>query len=119
MVKDYQKFTKTTALYSESINNTKEEDKNNCLRLSYVLLGLSGEVGEIQNKAKKVIRDKNGEISKEFKDDMIKEIGDVMWYVSQLCNELDLNMEEVMMKNIFKLSKRKEEGKIKGDGDNR
>ena len=47
------------------------------------------------------------------------ELGDVLWYLTQICTELDLTLEEVAEANLVKLFDRLERGKIKGDGDNR
>lgn len=102
---EYQENTKLTAKYP----------KNKALE--YVILGLVGESAEIANKYKKVIRDNDGVLTEERRNQIIDEIGDVMWYVSQLCNELGVNLETLCEKNINKLLDRKERGVIKGDGD--
>ncbi len=47
------------------------------------------------------------------------ELGDVLWYVSQVCTELGIELDEVAQGNIEKLLDRLERGKIKGDGDSR
>ena len=88
------------------------------LALCYVGLGL-GEVGEIQNKLKKVIRDSDGIVSDSAKAELGKEIGDVLWYLSQLCTELRLDMGKIAEQNIEKLQSRKERGMICGSGDSR
>jgi len=88
------------------------------MRISYVGLGM-GEVGEIQNKAKKIIRDHGGHITDEHREDLKGELGDVLWYVAAACKELDLDMNEVAQGNIDKLESRKERGVLTGSGDNR
>ena len=87
--------------------------------LTYPTLGLSGESGEVAEKVKKLIRDKGGVLDDTVRADLGKELGDVLWYVAQLCSELGLSMSEVAQGNIDKLSSRMARGKISGDGDNR
>ena len=53
-------------------------------RLMAQILGLSGESGEVMEKFKKILRDKNGEISENDRDAIIKELGDVLWYVNSI-----------------------------------
>jgi len=85
----------------------------------YPTLGLVGESGEVAEKVKKVIRDKNGFFDQETLIGLSKELGDVLWYVSNICSELNLSMEDIAQENLNKLKKRSLEGKIKGSGDNR
>ncbi len=54
-----------------------------------------------------------------YKLSLKNELGDVLWYLTQICTELGLTLEEVAETNIAKLSSRQERGKIRGDGDNR
>lgn len=85
----------------------------------YPTLGLVNEAGEVAGKIKKVFRDKDGEISEETRQALKAELGDVLWYISQVATELDLSLDEIAEANIAKLLDRLERGKIKGDGDNR
>ena len=85
----------------------------------YPALGLVNEAGEVAGKIKKVFRDKDGEISAETREALKAELGDVLWYISQVATELDLSLDEIAEANIAKLLDRLERGKIKGDGDNR
>ena len=105
---EYQDFTDTTAIYPDA-----DED------LVYPILGLNGEAGEIAEKLKKIIRDGNYVITEEKCEEMIKELGDVLWYTARIARALDCTLEEVMEKNVEKLSKRKKENKLHGSGDNR
>ena len=100
---EYQEKAGETAVYPDRGNN-----------LIYTTLGLCGETGEFAEKLKKHIRDKS--VSH---DDMIRELGDALWYISQCAFELGVPLDEVAEKNLEKLSKRKAEGKLKGDGDSR
>jgi NTP pyrophosphatase (non-canonical NTP hydrolase) len=83
------------------------------------LLGLVGETGEIAEKFKKIYRDKNGIFSDEDKKEMVKELGDVLWYLSVVCTYLDISLQDVADLNIEKLKSRMDRGKLQGSGDNR
>lgn len=85
----------------------------------YPTLGLVNEAGEVAGKIKKIFRDKGGEISDETRSALQAELGDVLWYLAQLCTELDLPLEKVAEANIVKLYDRLERGAIHGEGDNR
>jgi NTP pyrophosphatase (non-canonical NTP hydrolase) len=85
----------------------------------YPTLGLVNEAGEVAGKIKKIFRDKGGVISEADRDALKSELGDVLWYLAQVCTELDLSLDEVAEHNIEKLYSRLERGKIGGDGDNR
>ena len=83
------------------------------------VLGLPGEAGEAADKFKKIIRDKGGVISLEDREEIVKELGDVMWYVATTAAYLDVDLSEVAQKNIEKLESRQKRNKIHGAGDNR
>ncbi len=85
----------------------------------YPTMGLVNEAGEVAGKVKKIFRDRGGEISEEDRQALKDELGDVMWYLAQICTELDLSLQEVAEANLVKLFSRLERGQIKGDGDNR
>ena len=85
----------------------------------YPTLGLTNEAGELAGKVKKIFRDKEGVISPEDRLELKKELGDVLWYLAQICTELDLTLEEVAEANLEKLFSRLERGVIGGDGDDR
>jgi len=82
-------------------------------------MGLANEAGEVAGKVKKIFRDREGIISDADRDALKEELGDVLWYLTQICTELDLTLEEVAEKNISKLASRMERGTIRGDGDQR
>jgi NTP pyrophosphatase (non-canonical NTP hydrolase) len=63
--------------------------------LIYPALGL-GEVGEIQNKVKKVFRDDNGVLQKDRRDSLIDELGDLFWYIAVNAFELKLKMGDLI-----------------------
>jgi NTP pyrophosphatase (non-canonical NTP hydrolase) len=85
----------------------------------YPTLGLVNEAGEVAGKIKKVFRDKDGQINAETLEMLKSELGDVLWYIAQVCTELDVSLDDVAEYNIAKLYDRLERGKISGDGDTR
>lgn len=85
----------------------------------HLVLGLVGETGEIAEKIKKLVRDHNTDMSKLDRDDMKKELGDVLWYAAVLAEYLDLSFDDVATTNIDKLASRAQRGVIGGSGDNR
>jgi len=106
--KEYQEKSRKTAIYPGVGKN-----------YIYPTLGLAGEAGEVAEKIKKVIRDKGGKIDNETREMLKKELGDVLWYVSQIASELDLSLDKIAEKNIEKLYSRMKRGKLQGSGDNR
>ncbi len=85
----------------------------------YPTLGLADEAGEVVGKIKKIMRDDKGIISSEKKDEIKKELGDVLWYLAQLSTELNIKLSSVADANLEKLSSRKDRNKLHGSGDNR
>ncbi len=85
----------------------------------YPTLGLVNEAGEVAGKIKKIFRDKGGEIGEQEREALKHELGDVLWYLTQICTELGLSLEEVAQANLEKLFSRLERGQIRGDGDQR
>ena len=83
------------------------------------MLGLTGEAGEAADKFKKIIRDKGGVISGMDKEEITKELGDVLWYVAMIAEYLGVSLAEVAEANIEKLESRWKRNKIHGEGDNR
>jgi NTP pyrophosphatase (non-canonical NTP hydrolase) len=106
--KEYQEEARKTAIYPNLGSN-----------FIYPTLGLAGEAGEVAEKIKKVIRDNNGEVSEEKRQELTKELGDVLWYIANLSAELNLSMEDVASKNLEKLKSRQERNELHGSGDNR
>lgn len=102
---EYQDKAQVTATYSDKI--------------IYPSLGLAGETGEVCEKVKKVLRDNHGYFTKIKKEEIKKEIGDVLWYIQALAHDLGFTLEEVAQGNIDKLTSRKERNVINGNGDDR
>jgi NTP pyrophosphatase (non-canonical NTP hydrolase) len=86
----------------------------------YPVIGLAGEVGEFCEKFKKVFRDGDGSLrDEEVLRAFEKELGDVLWYLAELCSDLDLSLNKVAQGNLEKLSGRRERNLIHGSGDDR
>ena len=83
------------------------------------LLGLCGEAGEVADKFKKILRDRAGVVSEADRDEIVKELGDVLWYLAIIAEHLDVDFEQVAQVNIAKLASRKARNLIHGSGDNR
>ena len=83
------------------------------------VLGLPGEAGEAADKFKKIIRDKGGVISLIEREEIVKELGDVLWYIAMIAEYLEIPLSEVAKMNIDKLESRYKRNKIHGHGDNR
>lgn len=108
----YQKQSRKTALYPNTGDN-----------LPYLALGIADEAGEVAGKVKKFIRDHNmrsiADLSEEQKQDLAKELGDVLWYIAQIATETGYDLKSIAQMNIDKLHSRLERGKLGGSGDNR
>lgn len=109
---DYQLQCAKTAVYPECGEGTM-------IAVNYAALGLGNEAGEVQGKVKKAWRDDNMEITDDRRDAIIDELGDVLWYMARLADELGVSLQQVADKNLEKLFGRLERGTIQGSGDNR
>jgi NTP pyrophosphatase (non-canonical NTP hydrolase) len=105
---EYQKRSRKTAIYPGKGNN-----------FVYPTLGIAGEAGEVSEKVKKMVRGDGGYTPGEKKEEIAKELGDILWYIAQLATELDISLDQVATSNIKKVESRKKRKKLKGDGDNR
>lgn len=83
------------------------------------ILGLVGEAGEVSEKVKKIIRDHDGLITPSDKDEITKELGDVLWYISAVADYLEVSLDQVASNNLEKLFSRRDRGTSRGSGDNR
>ena len=119
---EYQEATGHTAIYADAckqIANGNPEEIARLLRILYLTGGIAGEAGEVNEKTKKLIRDKCGVIDAEFVEIISKEVGDVLWYAARLSAELGISLEKIMQDNIDKLTDRAKRGVIGGSGDKR
>ena len=122
---EYQRRARITAIYP------KES------KVIYPALGLAGEAGEVCEKIKKIMRgdlakeiksnkqnlskwfDNAGKLQRESNARIGKELGDVLWYVSNLASDLGLTLDEIATQNIDKLRDRERRDVLQGDGDDR
>lgn len=115
----FQRQCLDTAVYPAVGNN-----------LTYPVLSLCGEAGELANKVKKILRDgleykpdearpENREKVAAFNLDLAKELGDALWYVALVAHELGWSLENVATLVLAKVSIRRERGMLQGSGDNR
>lgn len=105
---DYQSAALVTAVYPNQGSN-----------FAYPALGLAGEAGEVADKLKKVIRDNDGVLTDPVRDAVAKELGDTMWYIAVLAQELDYDLETIAQNNLDKLASRQQRGVLTGSGDER
>lgn len=105
---EYQKKTHTTFL------DTEDSPK---LILARMALGLVDESGEVAGKVKKYLR--RDFSTDKLKEKLVYELGDVLWYLSEICNHLDLDLDTIATLNLSKLADRQKRDVIKGSGDNR
>lgn len=106
--KIYQEAARLTAIYPQVGDN-----------LWYPALGLAGESGEVAEKIKKLYRDYGGEITDDFRMNLRKELGDVLWYIANIACEAGLELEDIAIGNVDKLAGRALKGTLHGSGDDR
>ena len=116
--------------YHNKAMSTNAESSDNIV---YSLLGLNAEVGEINDKIAKWRRKSIANIDNNrlvfttsseveatyLRNELLKEVGDVLWFVAHLSRQLGSNLDEVARMNIDKLRDRAQRGVIVGNGDNR
>jgi NTP pyrophosphatase (non-canonical NTP hydrolase) len=83
------------------------------------VLGLLGESGEVAEKLKKILRDKGATLTDHDRQELAKELGDILWYVAVVGHYLGVSLESVAAGNIQKLASREHRGQLGGQGDNR
>ena len=103
----YQQVAKTTAIYP------REQ------AIIYPTLGLTGEAGEVANKVKKIYRDGTNKINKNNVQEISAEIGDCLWYVALLADDIGCKLSDIANDNLLKLANRQKKGTIHGSGDTR
>lgn len=101
--------------YQELAMRTLNQDLNKKDVLINGVMGLCGEAGEAIDVVKKHLA-QGHELDRE---QLIKELGDVAWYLAETATALDVSLEDVLQKNIEKLEKRYPDGFEKGRSVNR
>lgn len=82
--------------------------------VTYPVLGLASEAGELAGKWKKFLRDGSFD-----RQGMIAELGDNLWYIALIARDLGISLSEVANRNLDKLEDRKVRDVLKGSGDYR
>lgn len=104
---EYQKIAMSTKAYGKG------------LPVFYLALKLNGEAGEVAEKVGKAWRDKDGKFDELYVLEIKKELGDILWYICALADDLKINLADVANGNIAKILDRRNRGVVSGDGDNR
>jgi NTP pyrophosphatase (non-canonical NTP hydrolase) len=104
--KQYQLKSRKTAIY-----------KPIGYQVVYPALGIAGEAGELIEKIKKLLRNDQGVLSAESRHDIKIELGDLLWYMSQVATDLEIDMEDVAQSNLDKLFDRQKRGVLHSSGD--
>jgi NTP pyrophosphatase (non-canonical NTP hydrolase) len=122
-LQQYQAEAQETAIYDESVwitlSRMTQQQLSKVLNLHYVSLKLNGEAGELAEEVAKSLRDDFGVITLDRRQAIFKELGDVLWYIAAICEELDFDLNSVAQANIEKLRSRKEREMLHGSGSNR
>jgi len=115
----------TTASTRMHLNSYQEAAKNTVLpsanNLAYLVTGLAAEAGEVAGKYAKFIRDSDKSPKDYFnlREELVKELGDVLWFVAIMAENIDYSLEDVAHINLIKLNSRQQRGTLKGSGDER
>lgn len=123
-IETFKEYQKEAVKLKISLNKFEKifpdvgEDVIKLVAVAYDGLGL-GEAGEVQGKIKKIIRDNGGIITPEATEEIKKELGDTLWYIASMCENLGINLADVANSNIEKLHDRQKRGVLGGSGDNR
>ena len=108
---DYSAFRRSTDL--PSTNDTRFGPG------IYPTLGLAGESGEVAEKIKKLYRDRDGQHDPSWRRELLKETGDVLWYLDRILADFGMSLSMAAQANIEKLTDRMNRGTLSGNGDNR
>ena len=106
-INKYQEWTLSTAVYPGAGEHSFQE-------VVYLTLGLASEAGEVAGKLKKIVRG-----DKVDPEAFVSEVGDCLWYVARLCDNMGITMEQLAEYNVNKLEARKTKDTIQGEGDAR
>jgi len=106
---NYQESSSKTAIFPDEMPDSVNTGT------VYCALGLVGESGEVAEKVKKAVREDDSS----YLDDLEKELGDVLWYLSQLAVQLDISFDDIAEANIDKLQDRQDRDVLTGEGDDR
>ena len=120
----FNEYQQEAVKYKISLDKFLEEHPNTpkdvklLMAVAYDGLGL-GEAGEVQGKIKKIIRDNGGLITKESKYEIAKELGDTLYYIASMADNLGIPLEDIATMSVEKIRDRYSRGTLRGSGDNR
>lgn len=119
-MEQYQDAAHKTAIQPQVVLFVRDDNFDEDGNWVYPLTGLVGEVGEVSQHVSKAIRDRKGHLSAdEDLPKLEKELGDVLWYLSELATQLGLNLDRIATLNLQKLRDRQDRGVLGGSGDTR
>lgn len=104
---EYQDLAMRTAIYPNDGD------------IAYLALAICGEAGELADKVKKVLRDKDGRFHQSDIASIALELGDIAWYMANMADRLGYRLTDVARMNIEKINGRLKRGTLHGTGDNR
>lgn len=108
---DFNEYQRAAEVTDQSNGNTDHE------KLMYYALGIAGESGELVDKIKKGIR--NGWTIDRIRDEVVKEGGDVLWYLAGICRFLGIEFGYLPEGNLDKILDRQKRGVLLSEGDDR
>jgi NTP pyrophosphatase (non-canonical NTP hydrolase) len=111
-INEYQKLAVRTAIYPD-------HSYGGIVALTYCALKLNGEAGEVAEAIGKAMRDDDSVITRDRREHLKRELGDVLWYIANMAKELDFTLEDIAEANVLKLQDRKARGVLKGSGSDR
>lgn len=97
------------SLFAERMQELSKLLNGNFARLDNAVTGLTGEAGEVADVWKK-IKFMGLEYNNETRDKLVKELGDVCWYLMSAATALGVPLEEIINQNIEKLKSRHPHG---------
>lgn len=106
-MRDADELEMKTSRYQDfvSVGQLIDGPKKSLDKLFNLSLGVCGESGEVADCIKKMHRDDMFD-NPEMIDHLSEELGDLLWYIAQVCNEFDLTLSSIMWQNIVKLTAR-------------
>jgi NTP pyrophosphatase (non-canonical NTP hydrolase) len=109
---DYQKQAIKTNVYDP-------EAIDDLMLKTISAMGVAGEAGEVLDKWKKLVVYHNGQVTAADKVELAKEMGDVLWYLAVLAEQLGISFDQIAQGNLAKTQSRFKRNTIVGKGDNR
>jgi NTP pyrophosphatase (non-canonical NTP hydrolase) len=109
LLHDYEQFVESTQQFSKHGDNAN----------NYLIAGITSEVGEIAGVWKRTLRGDYNTHDFIFQARLLDELGDVLWYITSLSLENGSTLEDLIGRNMAKLSARLANNTIKGEGDDR